>query len=394
MVEIKNLVKRYGSKIAVNNISLNIKKGEIVGFLGPNGAGKSTTMNIITGYIAPTNGTVKVNGLDILKNPIAAKCQIGYLPEQPPLYLDMTVKGYLKFIYNLKKVKLDRTQHINEICEKVGISDVYDRQIKKLSKGYKQRVGIAQALIGYPPLIILDEPTVGLDPKQIISIRSLIKDLAKDHTTIFSSHILYEVQMMCDRIIVINSGKIIADKSTADIVSEGKSAVKSIVVDIEGEIEKVLNLLREIAGVKNVEMTKDLGKDIYEYIVEYEGPETIRKEIFSKLAQNNLCLTKLDTLDLSLEDAFLKIIDKHENENCFCEEELFEDMEGECEEDNCSITEDEEDKENEINKDETYEIENEFEKLEEVDEENNEKSEQEKRRAEIHIVENETDDEI
>ncbi len=320
MVEIKNLVKRYGPKLAVNDISFNIKKGEIVGLLGPNGAGKSTTMNIITGYIAATNGTVEVNGFDIMKNSIAAKSQIGYLPEQPPLYLDMTVKGYLKFIYDLKKVRLNKKQHIAEICERVGISDVYERPIKKLSKGYKQRVGIAQALIGYPPLIILDEPTVGLDPRQILSIRNLIKDLAKDHTTIFSSHILYEVQMICDRIIVINSGKVIADKSPEDLVAEGVSGIKSVVAHIEGEIGKVLDILGGISGVKNVEKTKDLGENIHEYIVNYEGTDSsIKKEIFNSLAQNQLCLTKLDTLDTSLEDAFLTLINK--NETCDdCEE--------------------------------------------------------------------------
>ncbi len=316
MVKIKNLVKRYGTKTAVNDISFNIKKGEIVGLLGPNGAGKSTTMNIITGYITATNGSVEVNGFDIMKNSISAKSQIGYLPEQPPLYLDMTVKGYLKFIYDLKKVKLNKKQHINEICERVGISDVYERPINKLSKGYKQRVGIAQALIGYPPLIILDEPTVGLDPRQILSIRNLIKDLAKDHTVIFSSHILYEVQMICDRIIVIDAGKVIADKSPEELVSDGVSGNKSVIVHIEGEIEKVLDILGKISGVKNIEKTKDLKENTYEYIISYEGTDSIKKEIFNSLSQNQLCLTKLDDLDTSLEDVFLKLINKKENEVC------------------------------------------------------------------------------
>ena len=271
-------------------------------------------MNIITGYIAPTEGTVKVNGFDILKNPIKAKSQIGYLPEQPPLYLDMTVKGYLKFIYDLKKVKLDKNNHIKEVCEKVGIADVYNRPIKKLSKGYKQRVGIAQALIGYPPLIILDEPTVGLDPKQLIYIRELIKDLAKDHTTIFSSHILHEVQMICDRVIVIHSGKIVADKPTKDIINGSLATIKKIVANIEGEPEKVLKILENIDGVTKVKKSKKEEENTYEYIIDCEGENGVRKKIFSKLAQNGLALTKLDVLDTSLESAFLNLISENRNE--------------------------------------------------------------------------------
>ena len=209
MIEVKNLSKKYGSKTALDDINFTVNDGEILGFLGPNGAGKSTTMNIITGYISSTEGTVTVDGDEIMENPIAVKRKIGYLPEQPPLYLDMTVKAYLSFMYDLKKVKLSKTQHIEEICKVVKIDDVYNRIIKHLSKGYKQRVGIAQALLGDPKLLILDEPTVGLDPNQIIEIRNLIKSLGKKHTIILSSHVLSEIQTVCSRVIVINTRKVV-----------------------------------------------------------------------------------------------------------------------------------------------------------------------------------------
>lgn len=211
MIEVRNIVKKYGDKYAVNDISFAVNSGEIVGFLGPNGAGKSTTMNILTGYLSATSGTVKIDGHDILEEPTKAKRLIGFLPELPPLYMDMTVREYLDFVYDLKGCKFPRRPHIDEICELIKITDVYNRMIKNLSKGYKQRVGFAQALIGNPPVLILDEPTVGLDPRQIIEIRSLVKKLGKTHTVILSTHILQEVQSVCDRIIVINKGQLVAD---------------------------------------------------------------------------------------------------------------------------------------------------------------------------------------
>ncbi|MDR0974861.1 MAG: ABC transporter ATP-binding protein, partial [Ruminococcus sp.] len=207
MIEVQNLTKKYGQKAAVNNLSFTVNDGEILGFLGPNGAGKSTTMNILTGYISSTEGKALINGIDILDEPLKAKKFIGYLPENPPLYVDMTVKDYLDFIYRLKKCKLPKKAHIQEVCKLAKIEDVYNRIIKNLSKGYKQRVGVAQALIGNPPILILDEPTVGLDPKQIIEIRTLIKKLGKRHTVILSSHILSEIQSTCDRVIIINKGE-------------------------------------------------------------------------------------------------------------------------------------------------------------------------------------------
>ena len=217
MIKIDHLVKHFGNKKAVNDITFTVGEGEIVGFLGPNGAGKSTTMNILTGYLSSTSGSAFIDGIDILENPIEAKKKIGFLPEQPPLYLDMTVEEYLNFVYELKGCTLNRKKHIAEICEVVQISHVYKRIIKNLSKGYKQRVGIAQALIGNPKVIIFDEPTIGLDPKQIIEIRNLIRSLGKNHTVILSTHILPEAQAVCDRIIIINEGKLIANEKRENL---------------------------------------------------------------------------------------------------------------------------------------------------------------------------------
>ena len=252
MIEVKNLTKSYGDKLAVDNISFRANNGEILGFLGPNGAGKSTPMNILTGYLSSTSGEVYINGKEILENPIEAKKEIGYLPpEFPPLYLDMTVKEYLCFIYELKGCKLPRNTHLKEICELVKIDNVYNRMIKNLSKGYKQRVGLAQALVGNPRVLILDEPTVGLDPKQIIEIRTLIRKLGKNHTVILSSHILTEVQAVCDRIVVINKGRIVAD-DTADNLSSALTADHKLIARIDGPREEVVKVISSIPGVVNV----------------------------------------------------------------------------------------------------------------------------------------------
>ena len=231
MIEVKNLTKSYGDKKAINGISFTVEDGEILGFLGPNGAGKSTTMNILTGYISSTSGSAIINGVDIFEEPLKAKKNIGYLPEIPPLYIDMTVKDYLNFVYDLKKCKLPRKAHLKDVCELVQITDVYERIIKNLSKGYKQRVGLAQALIGNPPVLILDEPTVGLDPKQIIEIRTLIKKLGKKHTVILSSHILSEIQAVCDRVIIINKGKVAAE-DTIDNLSKTVSGDHRLPLEI------------------------------------------------------------------------------------------------------------------------------------------------------------------
>ena len=226
MIEIKSLTKKFGDKTAVDDLTFTVADGEIMGFLGPNGAGKSTTMNILTGYLSATSGTAVINGADIFEDPKHAKQNIGFLPEQPPLYLDMTVMEYLKFVYELKGAVQPRRDHLQRICEMTGIVHVKNRVIKNLSKGYRQRVGIAQALVGDPKVLIFDEPTVGLDPNQIIEIRTLIKNLGQKHTVILSTHILSEVQAVCDRIVIINKGRIVADSPTADLLTNTAGVVK------------------------------------------------------------------------------------------------------------------------------------------------------------------------
>ena len=273
--------------------------------LGPSGAGKSTTMNIL-GYISSTSGQALINGVDILEDPIKAKSFIGYLPEIPPLYLDMTVKGYLNFIYELKKCKLPRTAHINDVCNLTKITDVKDRIIKNLSKGYKQRVGLAQALIGNPPVLILDEPTVGLDPKQIIEIRTLIKKLGKNHTVILSSHILPEIQAVCDKIVIINKGTIVAN-DTADNLSKKVSNDHRLTVRIEGDKKEILDIIKSIDKVKYARADMEREPGVYEYEIEAEDGVDIRRELNRCLAEKSLPILMMRSADLTLEDIFLKI---------------------------------------------------------------------------------------
>ncbi|MBQ8146151.1 MAG: ATP-binding cassette domain-containing protein [Clostridia bacterium] len=307
MVEIKNLVKNYGNKNAVDDISFTIKEGEVVGFLGPNGAGKSTTMNIITGYLSATSGTVTVGGKDIFKEPLAVKRQIGFLPEQPPLYIDMTVYEYLSFAFELKGCEFNKKEHLGEVMEKVKITDVKDRLIKNLSKGYKQRVGIAQAIIGNPKFIIFDEPTVGLDPVQIIEIRNLIRGLGKKHTVILSTHILSEVQAICDRVIIINEGKIVANEKTADLNRVvGQSA--KIKVKVAGPNKEVLNLLKSLQGILSVTSDGIKEGDTYSYIVDSNPAIDVRKIIFNALASKGWPMMGLESLEAELEDVFVKLI--------------------------------------------------------------------------------------
>lgn len=306
MIEVKNLSKHYGDKIAVNNISFTANDGEILGFLGPNGAGKSTTMNILTGYISSTDGQALINGIDILENPMKAKKEIGYLPELPPLYLDMTVKEYLCFIYDLKKCKLPRNTHLADICRLVKIENVYNRIIKNLSKGYRQRVGLAQALVGNPKVLILDEPTVGLDPNQIIEIRSLIKKLGKNHTVILSSHILSEVQAVCDRIVVINQGNIVAN-DTEENLSRSLSQEHKLIAQIDGPTDEVVKTVSTIRGVKSIEKGKALSDSVCEYLIEADEKVDIRRELFNRIAARNWYLLGLKSSELSLEDIFLKL---------------------------------------------------------------------------------------
>lgn len=308
MLKIEHLVKNYGNICAVDDISFEIGEGEIVGFLGPNGAGKSTTMNMLTGFLSSTSGNVIINDMDILENPIEAKRLIGYLPEQPPLYLDMTVEEYLSFAYDLKGCAYNREKHLKEICEVVKITDVYKRVIRNLSKGYRQRVGIAQALVGNPPIIIFDEPTVGLDPKQIIEIRNLIRTLGKDHTVILSTHILQEVQAVCDRIIIINKGKIVADEATENITRAVQNN-RRFNVKICGPQKDVFNMLKSRHGIKYVEQLAGKDGDAYIFAIESEYGVDVRKNLFYACAEKNWPLIGLEALGMSLEDIFITIVD-------------------------------------------------------------------------------------
>lgn len=307
MIQVEHLVKKYGDKLAVNDISFSVGEGEILGFLGPNGAGKSTTMNILTGYLSASDGVIKIGGVDVLEDPIEAKRQIGFLPEQPPLYMDMTVKEYLDFVYDIKGVKFPRRPHINEICELVKITDVYHRTIKHLSKGYKQRVGLAQALMGNPKVLILDEPTVGLDPRQIIEIRNLIKKLGKNHTVILSTHILQEVQSVCDRILIINKGQIIADGNTEQLTYKA-AGNRKLVTRIAGPQSEVKKLLLSIPDVLNVECLGSREAGSNDFLIEASPVVDIRKPLFRALAQSKYAMIGLKSMDMSLEDMFVKLV--------------------------------------------------------------------------------------
>ncbi len=301
MVEVKNLTKCYGDIKAVDDISFTAQTGEILGFLGPNGAGKSTTMNIITGYLSSTDGTVTIDGSEILDEPIKTKSKIGYLPEIPPLYPDMTVIKYLEFMFDLKKVKLPKAEHIKEVMEIVKIDGVKDRIIKNLSKGYKQRVGFAQALLGNPPVLILDEPTVGLDPKQVVEIRTLIKSLGKKHTVIFSSHVLSEVSATCDRIVVISNGKIVADAPTKDLANV-ISGQGELLIEAEGSQNEISEILNNVYGVKKVRTA-----GINTYKIEYDSDIDIRKSVFRAMAKADCPILMMKNGGMSLEESFLKL---------------------------------------------------------------------------------------
>lgn len=305
MIEVNHLVKKYGDHFAVNDLSFTVEKGQVYGFLGPNGAGKSTTMNIITGYLAASSGEVKINGHDIVKEPEEAKKCIGYLPELPPLYQDMTVIEYLRFVAELKKVKKDeRKQQIADIMEQTHITDMQNRLIKNLSKGYKQRVGLAQAMIGYPDIIILDEPTVGLDPKQIIEIRDLIKSLKEKHTIILSSHILSEVSAVCDHIMIIAKGKLVASDSPENLqkLMSGEDELELEVKGAQEEVQKILTAIPEIVSSKLV--TK---KEITSATIQVEKQKEIREKLFYAFADKQMPIYKLVLSTKSLEAIFLEL---------------------------------------------------------------------------------------
>ena len=308
MIEINNLVKRYGDKKAVNGISFTVNDDEVLGFLGPNGAGKTTTMNIITGYLSSTSGTVKVNGNDILEEPELAKKEIGYLPENPPLYTDMTVSEYLDFICDLKGVsKEERKSQLEKIINMVKISDVEDRLIANLSKGYKQRVGIAQALVGNPSILILDEPTVGLDPNQIIEIRRLIKNLSKTHSIIISSHILSEIQEIADRVVIINRGKIAAVDTLTDL-SKRLSGQSKVLLTFTGPVKDCAAKIRNISGIISaVPRAIDSKYAQLEIAIDAKDTAGVRISIFNLMAKEGWPILELRSLDPSLEEVFLNI---------------------------------------------------------------------------------------
>ena len=306
MIEVTNLVKRYGDHTAVDHLSFKIEKGKIYGFLGPNGAGKSTTMNMITGYIASTEGTVRIDGHDILEEPEAAKKCIGYLPEQPPLYFDMTVLEYMKFVADLKKIPKDKkATMIEEVMDMVKISDMRNRLIKNLSKGYRQRVGLAEAIMGYPEVIILDEPTVGLDPKQIIEIRTLIKDLKKN-TVILSSHILSEVSAVCDYVLIISHGKLVASDTPENLgkLAEGSNTLEML---IKGEKSQIKQALESIEGVNSVTIEKDEKQNLWSAKVSTEENNDIREKAFYKMSDINSPIYEMKSKKVSLEEIFLEL---------------------------------------------------------------------------------------
>ena len=305
MIEVKNLTKRYGKITALDDISFTVDTGEVLGFLGPNGAGKSTTMNIITGYISSTSGTVTVDGSEILEEPKRTKQKIGYLPEIPPLYIDMTVRKYLEFMFELKRVKLPKKEHIDEVMRLVGLEQHGSRLIKNLSKGYRQRVGFAQALLGNPPVIILDEPTVGLDPKQIIEIRRLIKSLGKKHTVIFSSHVLSEISATCDRIIIIADGKIIADAKTGEL-SEVLTDKRQLLLTAEGSAADIMNELKKIPGVQRVKKTGE-ADGAAQLAIDYKPGADIRRDVFSAMTRLQCPILEMRSGSESLEELYLRL---------------------------------------------------------------------------------------
>ena len=310
MIKVENVTKRYGAKVAVDDASFEIKKGEVVGFLGRNGAGKTTCMNIITGYISATSGTASVDGFSILEHPLEVKKRVGYLPELPPLYMDMTVQEYLGFVCDIKSVKGSRkTAHIGDICDLVGIADMRTRLIKNLSKGYKQRVGMAQALVGNPEVLILDEPTVGLDPKQIIEIRNVIKTLGKNRTIVLSTHILQEVSAICERVLVINNGQIVADDKPENL-SSLITGDRKLSVRVAGPQEIVRKILRSIDGVQFADVTVQAEKGSYDFLVEAKPNVDIRKPMFIALAKAGYPILQLKSMDLSLEDIFMKLVEE------------------------------------------------------------------------------------
>ena len=307
MIEINHLVKKYGSHVAVDDLSLTVEPGKIYGFLGPNGAGKSTTMNIITGYLAATSGEVKINGFDVLKQPEEAKKCVGYLPELPPLYMDMTVKEYLDFVAELKKLEKSlRAGYVKEAMKITKTEEVSGRLIRNLSKGYRQRVGFAQAVLGYPEILILDEPTVGLDPKQIIEIRDLIKELGKKHTIILSSHILSEISAVCDHVFIISHGKLVASDSTENLL-ERMTGAQEIELLVKAEEDAAETAIREVAQVERCEKTESKEDGAVQLLVTAKKDADVREAIYHTCVEHHMPILEMKAASKSLEDVFLEL---------------------------------------------------------------------------------------
>ena len=315
MIQIENITKKYGSFTAVNNISFKIEEGEIVGFLGPNGAGKSTTMNMITGFIEPTSGKIIVDGYDISKKPKKAKGQIGYMPEGVPLYNDLTVKEFVTYMAELKGVESKEVKEkVKKVLEEIGLIEVENKLNKNLSRGYRQRVSMAGALVGDPKVIILDEPTVGLDPRQVTEIRSLIKELGKNHTVILSSHILSEVSQICDRVIIINKGEIVAI-DTPENLEKKVEKDNSIYVTVEDTENKMESIKEKIEGVKNIKLLEENEDNTKKYMITANDDIDLRKSIFEILAKEGITIFEMKKIDATLEDAFMQLIGETSSAN-------------------------------------------------------------------------------
>ena len=314
MIEVKNVTKKYGNMTAVDNISFQVKDGEVVGFLGPNGAGKSTTMNMITGFIEPTEGEIIVNGKDISKKPKQAKKEIGYMPENVPLYHELTVREFVSYMAELKLVKRkDRKEQVEKVLKETGLEEVQKKLIRNLSRGYKQRVSLAGALVGNPDVIILDEPTVGLDPKQITEIRSLIKELGKKHTVILSSHILSEVSQICEKVVIINKGKIVAIDTPENLEKRTKEK-NGISVTVEDPKDKMKDLKTKIPEIQTIEMVKDNQDGTKQFIITSSEKVDLRKKLFEVLPKEEITIFELKKTETTLEDAFIKLIDTKKEE--------------------------------------------------------------------------------
>lgn len=311
MIEVSKLVKMYGARLVLDNVSFSINSGEIVGLLGLNGAGKSTTMNILTGCLSQTSGDVKIDGLTFAENANEIKRKIGYLPEIPPLYVDMTVNEYLSFVYDLKKILKNKPEHITFVCQKAGITEIKKRLIKNLSKGYKQRVGIAATLLGDPDILIFDEPTVGLDPNQIIEIRNLISEMGKEHTVILSSHILSEVQSVCERIIVLKQGKVVADNTPEALKSEFLHRA-SMVLHIKGAKELIQSTLESIENINEVYFKDEVKPSVYAYEIVFDGKDETREKLFQECSKHQLQILAMLNNEGTLEDVFLSLVKENE----------------------------------------------------------------------------------